>query len=110
AYGFEKIFTNSHFEVLKVKVKMLRDDIAIVHSRIRVTGQTKQEVKDAGRRETMFIFVAQKTKGKWLVESAQNTDIVFGMQTNIRDENGKLKSVSYKNKDETITWDLNEAS
>lgn len=56
----------------------------------------------------MFLFVARKVDDEWLCESAQNTDIVFGKQTNIRDEDGNLKSVSYKEKLVKITRDLNE--
>ena len=87
---------------------MLSEDIAIVHTRIRLTGQTEKDVEKADIRETMFLFVLRKVDGQWLCESAQNTDIVFGMQTNIRDEKGELKSVSYKKVNEKITRDLNE--
>lgn len=107
-FGFDIIFQNSHLEILKIKKKMLSPEIAIVHTRIRVTGQTKNEVEKAGKRETMFLFVMKKYGDYWFCESAQNTDIVFGMQTNIRDEEGNLKSVSYKKKTEKITKDLNE--
>lgn len=108
AFGFEMIFPNSHLDVLNVKKKMLSPDIAIVHTRIRVTGQTENQVEKAEKRETMFLFVMKKHEDYWLCESAQNTDIIFGKQTNIRDEKGNLKSVSYKKKTETITHDLNE--
>ena len=107
-FGFRVIFKNSHLEILNVKEKMLSEDIAIVHTRIRLTGQTEKEVEKADIRETMFLFVLRKVDGQWLCESAQNTDIVFGMQTNIRDEKGELKSVSYKKVNEKITRDLNE--
>ena len=107
-FGFRVIFKNSHLEVLNVKEKMLSDNIAIVHAKIRLTGQTEKDVEKANVRETMFLFVVRKIDGEWLCESAQNTDIVFGMQTNIRDENGELKSVSYKEKNIRISRDLNE--
>lgn len=107
-FGFRVIFPNSELEVLKIKKKMLKEDIAVVHARIQILGQTENQVEKAGKRETMFLFVMQKKDGRWLCESAQNTDIVFGMQTNIRDEEGNLKSVSYKEKKDKITRDLNE--
>lgn len=106
-FGLRVIFQNSRLEVLKVKVKMLTENIAVVHARIRVTGQTEKKVKESGERRTMFIFVARKEAGEWLVVSAQNTDIT-GEQTNIRDEKGHLKTVSYKEKKVRITRDLNE--
>lgn len=107
-FGLRVIFQHSKMEVLKVKVKMLSEDIAVVHARIRIMGQTEKEVDSAGLRETMFLFVERKVDDEWLCESAQNTDIVFGKQTNIRDEDGNLKSVSYKEKLVKITRDLNE--
>lgn len=107
-FGFRLIFPNSHLDVLNVKKKMLSSEFAIVHARIRVIGQSENQVKKAGRRETMFLFVMKKYGDYWLCESAQNTDIIFGKQTHIRDEDGNLKSVSYKEKMETITYDLNE--
>lgn len=107
-FGLRVIFQHSSLEILKVKEKFLSDTIAVVHARIRVTGQTEKEVETAGKRETMFLFVLRKENGIWLCESAQNTDIIFGKQTNIRDEKGELKSVSYKEKKGRITRDLNE--
>jgi len=106
-FGFRVIFQNSRLEVLKVKVKQPSEDIAVVHARILVTGQTNKAVEKTGERRTMFLFVAKKEKEEWLVVSAQNTDIT-GEQTNIRDEEGELKSVSYKEREEKITRDLNE--
>lgn len=107
-FGFRVIFKNSHLEVITVKEKMLSDDVAVVHTRVRVSGQTKKETIKSGIRETMFLFVLRKSEGQWLCESAQNTDIIFGKQTNIRDEKGELKSVSYKENNELISRDLNE--
>lgn len=109
-FGLRVIFQNSKMEILKVKVKNISEDAAVVHCRLRVLGQTNNQTeKEVGDRETMFLFVATKQENNgWLCISAQNTDIVFGMQTNIRDESGELKSVSYKEKRERITKDLNE--
>lgn len=107
-YGLRVIFPESRLEVLDVKEKLLKKDVAVIHARISVTGQNKKEVETVGTRETMFIFVARKVDGKWICESAQNTDIVYGMQTNIRDEKGELKPVDYRKKKERITRDLNE--
>jgi len=107
-FGFRVIFPESHLEVIKVKKKIPSENVAIIHARIRVTGQTEHQVDKARKRETMFIFVMKKTDEEWLCESAQNTDIIFGKQTNIRDEKGALKSVSYNKKKGRITRDLNE--
>lgn len=107
-FGLRVIFQHSKLEILKVKEKLLSKDVAVVHARIQVTGQTEKDGETAGKRETMFLFVLRKENGIWLCESAQNTDIIFGKQTNIRDEKGNLKAVNYKEKKGKITRDLNE--
>src|SRR5699024_6697267 len=43
-FGFRVIFPDSHLKVLKVKKKMLAENIAVIHARIRVTGQTEEQV------------------------------------------------------------------
>lgn len=106
-FGLRIIFKDSEMQVLKVKVKNVSRDIAIVHAKIQVEGQTQKEDSKAGVRHTMFIFVAKKENDSWRVISAQNTDIT-GEQTHIKDEDGNLKSVSYKERKVKITRDLNE--
>lgn len=106
-FGLRVIFQHSQLEVEKVKVKFPVEDIAVVHARIRLKGQTENKRAQAGERRTMFMFVAKKEGERWLVLSAQNTDIT-GEQTNLRDEDGQLRSVSYKERIEKITKDLNE--
>lgn len=106
-FGLRIIFQHSRLEVLKVKVKYPTDNIAIVHARVQVIGQTENKGEKAGERRTMFLFVARKEKNEWLILSAQNTDIT-GEQTNLRDDDGKLRSVSYKEQKVRVTKDLNE--
>src|SRR5919199_5611878 len=40
AYGLEHIFDRSTLQLVRVKVKWLSDDIAVVHARMRLSGQT----------------------------------------------------------------------
>ncbi len=100
-FGLRIIFQHSKMDVLKVKTKMLTGDIAVVHAQIQILGQTPKNLEKAGERRTLFLFVARKKRGKWLVVSAQNTDIT-GEQTNIRGEKGNLKSASYKERKSKI--------
>ena len=98
-FGLRIIFQHSKAEVLEVKTKKINDEVAVVHCRFKISGQTRnKDEKEVGDRETMFLFVAQKQEnGEWLSVSAQNTDIVYE-QTHIRDESGELRAVSYKEK------------
>ncbi len=67
----------------------------VVHARMRLEGQTPNG-GTAGIRQNLFIFVVQQREDHWLCVSAQNTDIVIGAETHIRDESGKLKPADYR--------------
>lgn len=94
-FGLRIIFQHSQLHVLEVKVKYPTPEVAVIHARIQLLGQTENKGGKAGERQTLFLFVAKKQADEWLVISAQNTDIT-GQQTNLRDADGTLQSVSYK--------------
>lgn len=94
-YGLKVIFNESTLKVGRVKVKMLSDDIAVIHTRMRLTGQTLKG-DPTGLRQNLFLFVARKSGDYWLCVSAQNTDIVIGAETNFRDDNGNLIPIGYR--------------
>ena len=95
AYGLRVIFNRSTLRVGKVKVKSLGEDYAVVHARMRLSGQTKGE-QTAGLRFTLFLFVLKKDRDHWYCVSAQNTDIVACAETNIRTETGVLEPADYR--------------
>jgi len=43
-------------------------------------------------------FVVHQTPAGWRCVSAHNTDVVPGSETNIIDDHGRLRSVSYRDK------------
>lgn len=94
-YGLSVIFPQSRLTLGKVKVKMLHPEIAIIHARMNLVGQTEKKGETA-QRHNLFLFVARNNGGEWLCESAQNTDIVIGAETNIRNADGQLKPVNYR--------------
>lgn len=97
AYGFKYIFGDSDLDIREIKIKQLSDDIAVVHARMRLKGQTKKgNVEIPSIRQNIFSFVVQKFEDRWLCVSAHNTDIVPGAETNIIDEKGNFKSVNYR--------------
>lgn len=97
AYGFEHIFGASTLRLMKVKVKMLAEDIAIVHARIRIEGQSSTgPINSPGVRNTIFSFVVHRRNGSWSCASAHNTDIVPHMETNLVGPDGTLQPVSYR--------------
>lgn len=96
-YGLRVIFKDSLLKLGKVKVKHLSEDIAVVHARMQLSGQSDLHGK-AGTRNNMFLFVARKHPKGWLCVSAQNTDIVIGAETHIKREDGTLQAVDYRDR------------
>lgn len=95
-FGLRIIFKNSQLEILRIQERRIGQHAAVVHAHLRLTGQTQHQHLDAHPRETIFTFVAERLSEGWLCVAAQNTDIVFGKQTNLRTDDGELTSVSYK--------------
>jgi len=55
AYGFDKIFGDSELAIRKIKVKNLSEEIAVVHARMRLKGQTKKgDVEVPSIRQNIF--------------------------------------------------------
>jgi len=97
AYGLSTIFKDSSLKVIRTKVNKVSEGVAVVLAKMRLSGQTAiHKVKQAGERRTIFTFVLQRKAGIWRCVSAQNTDIVDNMETHIRDEDGNLKAVDYR--------------
>lgn len=97
AYGFEHIFGNSTLSLLQVRVKMLSEGIAVVHARIRLEGQTPPQTgANPATRQTIFSFVVRRGAEGWSCASAQNTDIVPHMETNLVEPDGTFRSVRYR--------------
>jgi uncharacterized protein (TIGR02246 family) len=96
-YGLSVIFNESELTLRRVTVKWLRDDVAVVHARMRLTGQTPVAgVERPGARTTVFSFVVHRTDGRWSCASAHNTDVVPGMETHLVADDGSFRSVDYR--------------
>ena len=97
AYGLTRIFDQSTLRLGTVRVKYLTEDIAVVHGRMTLSGQTSTDVAQSpGVRTNIFTFVVRRTPAGWSCAAAHNTDVVPGMETNIVDEVGSLRSVDYR--------------
>lgn len=97
AYGLERIFNRSTLRLGAVRVKRLADDVAVVHARMTLSGQTAAgDVARPGTRTNIFSFVVHRTPDGWRCASAHNTDVVPGMETNVVDDEGRLRSVDYR--------------
>lgn len=94
AYGLRRIFADS---VLSVGVVTCRDlgNVAVVHARFTLEGQTGPQDDTAGTRRTVMSFVMQRGAEGWLCVAAQNTDVVPGAETHLAGPQG-LAPVDYR--------------
>lgn len=96
-YGLRVIFPNSTLEIRQVRTKIQSNEIATVHVRMKLSGQSMHaSAKKVGSRQNIFTFVVRKEPKGWVCVAAHNTDIVPGKETNIIDESGQLKAVDYR--------------
>lgn len=96
-YGLRVIFNDSTLELRQTKVRQLSETHALVHARMKLTGQTGHEGMEKPRaRFNVFSMVVEKRDKGWVCVSAHNTDQVPGKETNIVDEEGNIQSVDYR--------------
>lgn len=99
AYGLATIFPNSTLRLRDTRVKWITEEVAVVHARMSLAGQSPVGGVPAPKlRQTLFSFVVRKTPSGWRCVSAQNTEIAPGMETNVVDEGGHLRAVDYRQK------------
>jgi uncharacterized protein (TIGR02246 family) len=67
---------NSDLIAIETAVRVLRQDVAIIHVRWQLAGDTGIDGVTLPTRQGILSFVIVRTGDKWLIASAQNTDIV----------------------------------
>ncbi len=98
-YGLRVIFNNSTLSLIRSSIKYLSNDIAVVHAKMKLEGQTSHDdTSHPATRRNIFTFVIKRNGGQWLCEAAHNTDIIPGMETHIIDDSGNIKAVDYRKK------------
>ena len=94
-YGLTTFFRDSVLRVGRVKLRTLGDDFAVVHARMRLSGQFAPDGSVAGDRQNMLIFVCARDAEGWHAVAIQNTDIVPGAETQVVQE-GRLTARDYR--------------
>ena len=96
AYGLERIFNESALSVDDLRVRRLSDDIALVHAKMTLTGQSAVAgIAHPGSRTTIFSFVVHREAEQWTCASAHNTDVVPNMETNVVGDDGTFRAANY---------------
>ena len=94
-YGLSTFFRKSEISARRVKVRRVNDEIAIVHTRWKLTGQIGKNAEALGDRFAIMVFVARRTAEGWTVMAAHNTDIVPGAETHAA-KDGQIDAVNYQ--------------
>lgn len=97
-YGFRRIFQNAHLAIQTLKLRALTQDIHVVHSVVRLDGQTGQGGAAAGQRITVLSMVTVRQQDGFRIVSCQNTDRVPGADTHVTDAQG-FRSATYRDPD-----------
>lgn len=97
AYGLTRLFNESILRVNDIRVKQLSTDIAVVHARMTLSGQTPVgAIERPGSRTNIFSFVVHRTGERWLCAAAHNTDVIPQMETNVVDDDGTHRAANYR--------------
>jgi len=89
AYGLERIFKESLLAIDEMKVKRLSPDIAVVQTRMTLSGQAPVGTGgQAGPRTTIVSFVVHRIVDRWRCASAYTADVVQNTETNAIDQAG----------------------
>ena len=96
AYGLERIFNESALAIDDVRVRRLSDDIALVHAKMTLTGQSAvASIAHPGARTTIFSFIVHREAEQWTCASAHNTDVIPNMETNVVGDDGTFRAANY---------------
>jgi len=72
-----RVFTKSTLTTSETKVKLLSPDVAVVHTRLTVTGdEPAGSAAPAGTRTTVASFVVHRAGERWRCACAHHTDVV----------------------------------
>ncbi|MEM7642999.1 MAG: SgcJ/EcaC family oxidoreductase [Pseudomonadota bacterium] len=94
SYALTSFFAKTRLAAGRVKVRDL-GDVAVVHARMGLSGQTAPDGRTAAARTTILNFVLHRREGDWICVSAQNTDVTPGAETQLA-ENGTLSPKDYR--------------
>ena len=81
AYALGSFFAGTTLSVRRTSLRALGPDAAVVHARMRLTGQTGPDGTPSGPRMTEVVFVLARSETRWHCVAAQNTEVVPGAET-----------------------------
>ncbi|MCK0167889.1 SgcJ/EcaC family oxidoreductase [Jannaschia sp. S6380] len=94
SYALESFFARSRLVSGRVKIRVM-GDVALIHARMRLSGQLAPDGTEAQARTTILSFVLHRDAECWHAVAAQNTDVVPGAETHLSTD-GKLSPRDYR--------------
>lgn len=79
-YALDSFFAQTRLSAGRIKIRDM-GDVALVHARMRLSGQLAPDGRAAEARTTILSFVLQRQGVGWQAVSAQNTDVVPAAET-----------------------------
>lgn len=93
AHASELVTNKSTLATDETKVKLLSPEIAVVHARMTVSGESSGgTAPQPGLRTTIVSFVVHRSGDRWLCASAHTTDVIPQIPTTLIDEAGVSRS------------------
>jgi uncharacterized protein (TIGR02246 family) len=96
AFGLDGVFNKSTLATGETKVKLLSPDIAVVHTRMTLSGvDPADSMTQPGPRTTIVSFVVHRAGDRWLCATAHNTDVMPGTDATVMDAAGDVGVANY---------------
>jgi uncharacterized protein (TIGR02246 family) len=96
ADGLAHVLTKSTLAPADTKVKLLSPEVAVVHTRMTMSGDgSAGALTSPGERTTVVSFVLHRAGDRWLCASAHNTDVMPHTRPNVVDQSGALGLANY---------------
>jgi uncharacterized protein (TIGR02246 family) len=86
-YALRSFFADTKLVPGRVKIRQM-GDVAVIHARMRLSGQRTPDGVETEARTTLLSFVLQHDGDNWHCVSAQNTDVVPGAETYVARDGG----------------------
>lgn len=88
-------FRDTNLRPGRTEVRMLGQEHAVVRCRFQLTGQIAPDGTAAGPRQTIIVFVVQRSPEGWRAVTAQNTDVDPDQDTHVN-THGTLTPANYR--------------
>ncbi|WP_226624509.1 SgcJ/EcaC family oxidoreductase [Alloyangia pacifica] len=80
-YALKSFFADTTLRPGRISTRLLGAGQAVVRCRFHMSGQRAPDGSEAGPRQTILLFVLERTAAGWRAVAAQNTEVLPGQET-----------------------------